>query len=192
MLRPSCQRGATLLVALILLVLMTLIAVTSFKLSSGSLLTVGNMQQREEALTAANAAIETAVSSPRVFRVPTDVFGSPPGQPPNTWYTDSNGDGVNDVTVRLDPAPTCVKVRAVPNKSLNLGDPDQLACTVGNRQSFGIEASVSGDSLCADSLWQIVAVAADHVTRARATVVTGVNVRIPVDDTPTFCPWPKP
>lgn len=188
MVRTARERGATLFVALILLVLMTVMAVTSFKLSSTSLHVVGNMQQRNEALAAANAAIETAISSPRVFRTPNNVFGTPPAQPLNAWYVDSNGDGINDVTVRLAPPPACIKIRAVPNSRLNLGDPDQLGCTVSHRQSFGIEASTSGDSLCADSLWQLVALAADDVTQARATVVAGVDIRISVDDTTTLCP----
>jgi hypothetical protein len=45
--------------------------------------------------------------------------------------------------------------------------------------------TASGDSLCADTLWELTAAAADNITQASATVVQGVTVRVSKD---TSCP----
>lgn len=60
---PHLQRGATLVVGLIMLVLITLMVTTAFMLSNTNLKAVGNMQFRDEAIAAANAAIETVLST---------------------------------------------------------------------------------------------------------------------------------
>ncbi len=64
------QRGATLIVGLIMLVLVTLMMVTAFMLSSTNLKSVGNMQYRDEATAAANAAIEEVISTAAIFVTP--------------------------------------------------------------------------------------------------------------------------
>lgn len=63
------QRGATLIVGLIMLVLITLMVLSAFNMSSSNLKSVGNMQVRDEALAAANQAMETLLSTPAVFTV---------------------------------------------------------------------------------------------------------------------------
>jgi len=63
MVLPNAQRGATLVVGLIMLVLITLMVTTAFMLSNTNLKAVGNMQFRDEAIAAANAAIETVLST---------------------------------------------------------------------------------------------------------------------------------
>lgn len=57
------QRGATLVIGLIMLVVITLMVISAFTLSSTNLKSVGNMQIRNEAIAAANAAIETVLST---------------------------------------------------------------------------------------------------------------------------------
>lgn len=57
------QRGATLVVGLIMLVLLTLVVTTAFMMSSGNLKAVGNMQFRDEAIAAANVAIEEVIGT---------------------------------------------------------------------------------------------------------------------------------
>ena len=58
---PARQRGATLVVALVFLVLMSLFAVQAFLSSSTELRIVGNMQARQEGIAAAQVAIEQAL-----------------------------------------------------------------------------------------------------------------------------------
>lgn len=71
------QRGTTLIVALIMLVLLTLFAVSSFNTANTNLKVVGNMQQKNEALNAAQAAIETVISTPLFIANPANAVPTP-------------------------------------------------------------------------------------------------------------------
>lgn len=64
------QRGATLIVVLIMLVVMTLFAVTAINLSNVNMKIVGNMQHRATAEAAAQTAIETLLNSSSYFYAP--------------------------------------------------------------------------------------------------------------------------
>ena len=68
--RPREQRGVTLVVGLIMLVVLTLFALAAIRLSSSNLRTVGNMQARNEASAAAQMAIEQVMSSTAAFTAP--------------------------------------------------------------------------------------------------------------------------
>jgi hypothetical protein len=57
------QKGATLVVAMIMLLLFTLLVASAFHLSTTNLQMVGNMQVREEALASANFALEQVLES---------------------------------------------------------------------------------------------------------------------------------
>jgi Tfp pilus assembly protein PilX len=61
------QRGATLLVALIMLVVLTLFAVTGFNLSSVNLRIAGNFQMQKTMEAAAQEAIEQVISTSASF-----------------------------------------------------------------------------------------------------------------------------
>ena len=64
---PHAQRGVTLVVGLIMLLVLTLFAVSAIRLSSANLKTVGNMQARNEAAAAAQVAIEETMSNVTSF-----------------------------------------------------------------------------------------------------------------------------
>lgn len=174
---PARQRGTTLLIGLILLVLLTLLATTSFNLGKSNLQIVGNMQSRSENLSSARTALEETISSTNFANTPT---ASLPGGSNSKSY-DTNGDGNADVTVTLTPQPCIKKAQAIKNAQLDLTKADDVGCMVGASQSMGIAGAVSGDSLCADTTWEITAVATDTVTQARATAVQGVAVRVAAD-----------
>lgn len=95
--QPHAQRGVTLVVGLIMLVLITLVVTSAFMLSSTNLKSVGNMQFRDEALAAANKAIEQALASP---------FTDAPSS--SQIDVDIDNDGANDYVVDIE-APTCVR-----------------------------------------------------------------------------------
>lgn len=61
------QRGATLLISLIMLVVLTLFAVSGFNLSSINLKIAGNFQEQKRIEAAAQQAIEAVISSPSAF-----------------------------------------------------------------------------------------------------------------------------
>ena len=182
------QRGITLVVVMIMLVLLTLLAITTYNLSGSSLQIVGNFQHRNEALAAAQEAIEQALSTTRLITNPAAIFLAPcPG--PNSICVDVNGDGVTDITVQLTPQPTCVKAEVVPNAQLNFAVPEDLACSVAPTQgTFGIGGVPTGNSLCTDSIWEVRALATDATTQASLSVTEGAAVRVPNTTIATYCP----
>jgi Tfp pilus assembly protein PilX len=105
------QRGITLVVALIMLLLLTLLVSGAFSLSTVNLKAVGNMQARSEALAAVNTALEDVISSSFV------------GAGVQTPSVDINNDGTNDYSVTIQ-APTCIRATiadAVAPSSVSLG-----------------------------------------------------------------------
>ncbi|MES2125913.1 MAG: PilX N-terminal domain-containing pilus assembly protein [Pseudomonadota bacterium] len=186
--RRSRERGITLIIALVMLVMLTLLALTSFNLGKANMQIVSNMQQRDEAIGAADAALEEVISSTRFFTSPEDAIPTPCNGAANTRCIDTNGDGVPDVTVKLTPKPACVKAQAIKNSALDLTKADDVGCAVGSNQSFGVAGAVTGNSLCADSVWDVHAVATDVVTQAKVEVTKGISVRVANDDVATSCP----
>jgi Tfp pilus assembly protein PilX len=180
------QQGMTLVMALIMLVVLTLLALTSFNLGKSNLQIVGNMQNRDEAVAAAHEVPEQTISGTAFFETPEALMTNPCGEA-NTACVDTNGDGKDDVTVHV-PAPTCVKVAPVKQSTLNLNDGDDRECTLGENQSFGVEGAATGNSACSNSVWDVHAIATDIDTNAQVEVVQGVAVRVPTDDTATQCP----
>ena len=108
------QSGAALVVGLIMLTLITLLVTTAFQLSSTSLMSVGNMQTRDEAVAAANKAIEQILSSP---------FTDAPTA--ESIDVDIDNDDTSDYTVDF-AEPTCVSAQQIaatniPPSSISLG-----------------------------------------------------------------------
>jgi Tfp pilus assembly protein PilX len=189
------QRGITLVVGLIMLILVTLLVLATFHLGKSNLEIIGNVQHRNEALGAADQTIEAAISSTLLTTNPASVFPAP-CQGPNTLCYDVNGDGSNDVLVTLTPQPTCVKAQVIKTASLDLSQENDRRCTVQAGQTGGIEGTTSNDSLCSNSLWDLVAVAADIdpntnapvVQGATAVINQGVAVRVRTTDVMNSCP----
>ncbi|HEY3077250.1 MAG TPA: PilX N-terminal domain-containing pilus assembly protein [Burkholderiales bacterium] len=102
------QRGATLLISLVFLVVLTLLAVSGINTSIINLRTANNSQISIEAQAAAQQQIEQVLNSMASF---TSVAGSD-----TTTNVDMNGDGVNDYTVVTKP-PKCLSISAAPGYS---------------------------------------------------------------------------
>jgi Tfp pilus assembly protein PilX len=175
------QRGSTLIIALILLVLMTLFATSSLNTAKTNLTVVGNMQAATEATNISTQIVETVMSTPQFISTPANAIINPCGAP-NTVCTDINGDGTTDYTTTLTPAPNCVKVQPIKNSELNLSNAEDLGCVAGQQQQFGVAGSSSGDSLCSYTIWEINAQTVGATTGADSTVVQGVGVRVSSDD----------
>lgn len=182
------QRGVTLITALVMLVLLTLIALTTFNVGKSNLQIVSNMQQRDEAAAAAREVIEETISNTRFTTTPTQVLTNPCGGAANQRCVDTNGDGSDDVRVKIAPAPECVKAPVIKNTSLDLAKVEDQVCSMGSSQSFGVAGAVDGNSACADSIWEIHAEATDIETEAKVEVTQGVGVRVARDDVVNHCP----
>lgn len=94
---PGTQHGATLIVGMVMLTVITLMVITAFTLSSTNLQSVGNMQFRNEAIAAGNKAIEQVVGS---------AFTS--GTTTQSINVDINNDSVVDYVVSVAP-PVCIR-----------------------------------------------------------------------------------
>lgn len=184
----SSQHGVVLVICLIFLVLMTMFAVAVFGLGKSNLQIVGNMQQRSQVLNAANQAAEEALSSTRFFKTPGAVFVNFCNGDANTRCYDVNGSGNNDIAVTITPPPHCVVAQTIKNSSLDLSQSDDEGCALGASQTFGTAGTSTGDSLCAQTVWDINAVATDKTTQARATVTQGASVRVSTDAVASSCP----
>lgn len=180
------QRGATLVVALIMLVLLTLFALSSMNTANTSLKLTGNMQAKSEALNAAQETIETAISTPQFIADPANAVINPCSGS-NTLCADVTGDGTPEYTTTLVPQPSCVSVKPIKNDALNLSNSEDLGCAAGQQQQFGVAGAVSGDSLCANSIWEVTAQTQSAASSAVVTVRQGVGVRISADESGTSC-----
>ena len=186
------QSGTTLVIAMLMLVMMTLLALTGFNLGRGEYQIISNMQFQSEAASAAQMALEQVVSNLTFSSNPANVFPNPCSGA-NTICYDTNGDTLTDLEVTIrsrgDPAkPACIAAKVIKNAALNLAIADDLGCSTGASQSFGIAGAATGDSLCADSVWDVQAVAIDSVTQARATLTEGMSVRVSSDNIINSCP----
>lgn len=154
------QRGATLIIGLIMIVLITLIVVNAFSLSSTNLKAVGNMQVRNEAIAAANQAIEQVLSSP--------FTNAPAAQSLNV---DINKDGTNDYVVAI-ALPTCR--RAVIAASADPSDVE-LGPSLSSGSTWNTE-------------WDIDSTVIDATSGASVRVRQGVRVLLADTQKTVVCP----
>lgn len=73
LLDPRRQRGATLLIAMIMLVLLTLFVVSAINISNTNMKIVGNMAARKSSENTAQLAIEQILNSMTAFNSPTST-----------------------------------------------------------------------------------------------------------------------
>jgi hypothetical protein len=141
------QRGATLVVGLIMLVPITLLVTSAFTLSASNLKSVGNMQTRDEAIAAGNKAIEQVLSSP--------FTNSPAAE---TIEVDIDNDSTTDYLVEF-AEPTCIGATKVAGSS---APPSSI--TLGS--AFSV---VTGNYY--ETLWDLDAQVADEASKDRGTSV---------------------
>lgn len=140
------QRGATLIVGLIMLLLFTLMVGSSFMMSGTNLKAVGNTQSRDDALAAANSVLELVLSTP--------FTDSPMAQ---SIDVDLNNDSVYDYRVDI-AKPTCISATvadAMPASSVSL-------------------PTMGSDTW--NTVWDIKATVQDAVSGASVIVHSGVRV----------------
>jgi Tfp pilus assembly protein PilX len=175
------QAGSTLVVALIMLVLLTLFATSSFNTAKTNLMVVGNMQSTTEAANIAQQTIETVISTTQFISSPSNAIANPCQGTPNTLCFDINGDSIVDYTTTLTPQPACMYVKPIKNSDLDLTTSEGLGCAAGQQQTLGVAGAGGGYSLCSDTVWEISA-KTTSTTGATSTVVQGIGIRVSNDD----------
>jgi hypothetical protein len=172
------ERGSSLFIGLIMLVLMTLLAISAFQSSNVNLRIVGNMQTRQEILAAVQSATEQVISTPTFIKT----------TPPNATVT------LNGASYTVDFAtvpPACVGVVDIPSEDLDPTNADDALCIPsGQIKQSGI--FVSGTPLppsyCANTKWELTAKVGDANTGADTTFAQGVAVRISKPKALSYCP----
>ena len=129
------QGGATLVVSLIMLTLITLMILAALAIGLANFRTVSNMQFRDEALAAANKALDQVMSTPfTVTPAAEEVF------------VDLDDDGKFDYRVNI-ATPQCIKATLdanTPPSSLSL--PPEMATASNWITTWEIQATVQGIS----------------------------------------------
>ncbi len=177
------QRGAALIVSLIMLLLITILAVTAFRIGKSNMQIIGNIQQRDQAIDAAQFAIDQTISSVQFTLTPTNAVPNPCNGTPNLVCAAATGGSGSDINVTVDP--TCDSIQPIAVTQLNFSDPNDAGCLIGASQDFGVTGASSNNSMCSNSVWNINATATDNVTGATATVDEGAGVRV---SSSTTCP----
>lgn len=172
---PHRQRGAALIVSLIMLLLITMLAMSSFTLGKSNLQIVGNMQQRNQAFAAAQAAVATVISNTQFTATPTNAIAAP-CMGANTTCTGVNGAATNDIIVTLTA--NCDTVEPILVSQLDFYNPLDHNCLQSASPSApSIEGAPADNSLCSNSIWEIQASATDQMSNANYVVDQGVAVR---------------
>jgi Tfp pilus assembly protein PilX len=153
------ERGAALVISLIMLVLITLLVITALNLGSANFRAVSNTQFRDEAIAAANAAIQLRLSNTFV-----DVPAT------TTSAVDINDDGIDDYNVRVTP--TCVSAAVA-----ETADPS----------SASLPPAMSLASTW-NTVWDIAAEVNDDATGASVVVHAGARVLLGQADKDVACP----
>jgi Tfp pilus assembly protein PilX len=157
---PACQRGATLIVAMIMLVLISLVVINAFTLSSSNLRTATNLKANSEVIAAANDAIEQVISS--------NFYVNPQAQ---TFYINLNNDGTTNYTVNVQ-TPTCIRA---------------VVAVAGAASDVELGTSLSSGSTYFTD-WDIDASVTDAVTGGSVRIRQGVRVMMSSTQKAISCP----
>ena len=165
------QRGISLIVGMIMLVIMTVMVTAAFRLSTTNAQAVGNMQFRDEAIAAANKGIEQAMST-----ILTTGFTTLPAAP--TSYTlDINNDGTPEYTISIG-IPACVQSTTMTGAGPAGGSSASLGA--------GFAASTTYYS----TLWDVAATVTDALSGTSIEIHQGVRIALNNTQKPLVCAGP--
>lgn len=157
------ERGATLLVVLIMLVVLTLLGVAGMRMSTSSLQVVGNMQARKFTENVASQAIEDVMNSITPFTSPTGNVTLRTGGTTVTATAYTGTSPVSTDYVSL-PAPAGVKV-AVSKRVCQFSAP---------ASGYSAVSTIAPE----DDLWEFTVNVQDTFTGATSTMVQGAKIRM--------------
>jgi hypothetical protein len=166
------QAGMTLFLAMIILVMITLLVVSAFRVSNTNMKIVSGMQGRQEAMSASQAAIEQVISS-AFFTLNAPIVAATP------ISIDVNGDGMDDYDVTM-ALPVCLRTAPIV-----VSDPPtktQLDCAGSSRVPGTITPT-----WCSNTVWELSATTTDKLTAAKTTVRQGVGMTVEITSAKTTC-----
>ena len=145
---PIRQQGATLVIALIMLVMITLFAVTMVRLSNTSMQVVGNMQMQRSLEATAQHAIESKISTIDFFNDAVDNV--------NQFATATS----------VDERPTGALATVRIQKPVCVAQKDATGYTLGSPLTPQ------------DNVFEVTATATDNVTSASVQLTQGFKIRM--------------
>lgn len=186
------QQGATLLVGMIMLILITLITLTVYRVSTTHTQVVNNEQLRSEAVSAANVALDAFLSTEVTTWAQYEGVGQSLGINLGN-LDDTSAAAANTVAVAVRGL-ECRRARIIKNGELikdaggvKYVTPDDSFCFGGGGTPLTIVdtsaiGSPNDDSLCANVLYEVTAQSNDpKLLNASATITQGVEVRRGLD-----------
>lgn len=152
------QRGATLLVVLVMLIVITLLGIAGIKMGTSSLQVVGNLQARKAAESHALQMVEQVITS-------IAPFNSPNGA----------------VTITNVVSGTAVSASASPGVATAIPGASGYSVTISSRTCMH-SAPASGYSAVStiapeDNIWEFDVAVSDSFTGARSHIVQGAKIR---------------
>ena len=122
------QSGAVLFMAMIFLVLITVMAVTTFTLSKGTSQVVNNLSVRRATLQAAAQANENAMSTFRIVDSPTaPLYDASTNTYGGTLVIDTSGEGKLKIQTSMGTQ-SCFMAQTKPSLGLDMNDPVDEGC----------------------------------------------------------------
>jgi len=134
------QTGAVLFMAMIFLVLLTVMAVTTFTVGKGTSQMIDNMSNRRTALQSATQAGENAMSSYRIVNDPNNpLYDAATATYGNSVVSDIRGDGTFNVKNTLTDH-ACEMATPKDPLSLDMNDPVDEGCanSVATQKCFNV------------------------------------------------------
>ncbi|HYF20458.1 MAG TPA: pilus assembly PilX N-terminal domain-containing protein [Ramlibacter sp.] len=165
------QSGMTLIVALVMLIVLSLLVVSAIRFSNINLKIAGNVQSETEATAAAQLALETTVK---------EIIGSSniatiAAQPEVTVST-----GGTSYKVAVS-APSCIFTKNINNNELDPTKSADQVCFEGTDTERLVDASgnlTTTPTACRDQQWDVQAAVNDTSSGAKVTVLQGIAVRV--------------
>lgn len=170
--RPSRQSGMTLVVALVMLVVLTLLVVSGIRFGNVNLKIAGNAQVETEASAAAQVALESTIKT--MMLPATDISGMA-----SQSASVSTG-GVTYTVAVLQPG--CVFTKNVPTIDLDPTKTSDQACFEGTDTDKLLDADgklTTTPSACRDQQWDVQANINDtNDSGVKLTILQGASVRV--------------
>jgi Tfp pilus assembly protein PilX len=169
------QSGATLVVSMIMLMVLTVLVVYSIRSGNTNLRIAGNMQRQTEAQAATQQAIEKVIEQIKASDNITLVGAQ-------SMAVTSAGANYTVTTNSLGAAGACIMQVPVSAADLNPANPDDVPCFQSQDVDKAITASgtvTSVPSACNQQNWEIRASVNDASSGTQMTQVQGLTIRMP-------------
>lgn len=168
--RKPAQSGMTLVVALVMLVVLTLLVVSAIRFGNINLKISGNAQSETEANAAAQVAIDTMVktinTSPNISNIAEQTM------------TVSTGGTSYQVQV---VKPACLFNKNIDNSQLDPTKPGDLPCFETTDTEKLVTAGntlTASPTACKDQQWDVTAAVNNDKSGVKASLLQGISVRV--------------